>query len=80
MTFAVPDPSRSFVQTMYYEARARVLEQGIQSYDEYVDLIEELLQQKMVDGILTKHDDLSQITNDLEMMWPEMKREIVRKG
>lgn len=72
----IPDPNRSFARSLYYELRARVIMHGIDSYDEYIDLIEELLAQKLGDGEFDKHDDLEQIKNNLEMMWGDIEHEI----
>lgn len=75
----LPDSNRSEVQTLYYSAKTRALEQGIESYDEYVDLIDELIQDRMREGVLVDEDNLPQIQKDLEMMWPKLEREIRRE-
>lgn len=76
MTMRIPDPNRISVRTLYYEALGRMRQQGARSYDEYIDLVEELLQQKLSDGELDKHDDLPQIQKDLEMLWPDIEQEL----
>lgn len=72
----IPDPNRSSVHSLYFELRGRVLMQGADSYDEYIDLVDALLEQKLGDGEFDKHDDLSQIKNNLEMLWADIEREV----
>lgn len=74
--FHIPNPNRSSVHSLYFELRGRVLMQGIESYDQYIDLVEELLAQKLGDGEFDKHEDLEQIKNNLEMLWPDIEREV----
>lgn len=50
--------------------------QGIESYDQYIDLVEELLAQKLGDGEFDTHEDLEQIKSNLEMLWPDIEREV----
>lgn len=69
------DSNRSFVQNMFFELKKRVEEQGITSYDEYVDMVEEIVEEKVEDGVLTVDEDLRQVQQDLQMMWPELHRD-----
>lgn len=68
-----PDPNDTFVQNLFEEVKERALHEGITSYDEWIDLVEDLVQDKLTDGELTKHDDLLTIQKDLEMMWADVE-------
>lgn len=68
------NPNDVSVQSLYYQLRARVRTQGVETYDEYIDMVEELLQEKLGYGFFDKHDDMAQIQKDLEMMWPEIEK------
>lgn len=68
-----PDPNDTFVQNLFEEVKTRAIREGITSYDEWIDLVEDLVQEKLADGELTKHDDLLTIQKDLEMMWADVE-------
>lgn len=66
------DPNRSFEQNILFELKRRVHEQGVTDLNEYLDLVEEVIAEKVDDGILTKHDDLLQLRADLEHRFSEV--------
>ncbi len=68
-----PDPNDTFVQNLFEEVKGRAISEGIQNYDEWIDLVEDLIQEKLNDGELTKDDDLLTIQKDLEMMWADVE-------
>lgn len=57
------------VQTLFEEASRRAHIEGIDSYDEYRDLVEDLLQEKLNNGVFDVDEDLPTMQKDLEMMW-----------
>jgi hypothetical protein len=70
------DANRTFVQNLFHEVRERAVAQGIESEEEFRDLVGEVVDEKLKDGILTKHDDVVQIENDLSRRWPEVQAEL----
>lgn len=66
------DPNRSFEQNIFFEVRRRAQEQGVSELNEYLDLVEEVIAEKVDDGVLTKHDDLRQLRSDLEHRFGEI--------
>lgn len=70
MTYDI-DPNRSFEQNIFFEVKRRVHEQGVTDLNEYLDLVEEVIAEKVDDGILTKHDNLPQLRTDLEHRFSE---------
>ena len=62
------------VRTLYQEARRRAVYEGVSSYDEYRDLVEELLLERVNDGVFGVSEDIPTMQRDLEMLWPEVER------
>ncbi|NTW14554.1 MAG: hypothetical protein HGA31_06025 [Candidatus Moranbacteria bacterium] len=60
-------------QSLFQELRDRVKREGIDTYGEYCELIQELLQEKLNDGIFNVNEDLSTIESDLEGRWLELE-------
>lgn len=69
------DPNRSFEQNIFFEVKRRANEQGVTDLNEYLDLVTEVIAEKLDDGILTKHDDLAQLRSDLEHRFGEIGEE-----
>ncbi len=71
MTYDI-DPNRSFEQNIFFEVKRRAHEQGVTDLNEYLDLVTEVIAEKLDDGVLTKHDDLTQLRSDLEHRFGEL--------
>ncbi len=69
------DPNRSFEQNIFFEVKRRANEQGVTDLNEYLDLVAEVIAEKLDDGVLTKHDDLAQLRADLEHRFGEIGEE-----
>lgn len=65
-----PQLREDSVETLFQEASRRARAEGIGSYDEYRDLVEDLIQEKLNNGVFDIGEDLPTIQKDLEMMWP----------
>ena len=70
------DPNRSFEQNIFFEVKRRANEQGVTDFNEYLDLVEEVIAEKVDDGVLTKHDDLGQIRFDLKQRFTDIDQEV----
>jgi hypothetical protein len=62
------------VETLFQEARRRAEYEGVSSYGEYRDLVEDLLQERMNEGVFRVSEDLPTVQRDLEMMWPQVEK------
>ena len=69
------DPNRSFEQNIFFEVKRRANEQSVTDLNEYLDLVAEVIAEKLDDGVLTKHDDLAQLRADLEHRFGEIGEE-----
>lgn len=77
----IPSANESFAQNLYYSARERARQNGVESFDEYRDVVEDLMLESESYGKLDPSDDTVQIRRDLELMWPEYEREVaIRKN
>ena len=66
------DPNRSFEQNIFFEVKRRANEQSVTDLNEYLDLVTEVIAEKLDDGVLTKHDDLAQLRADLKHRFGEI--------
>jgi DNA-binding ferritin-like protein len=66
------------VQSLFQELRERVREEGTDTYGEFKELVQELLQEKLNEGVFDVNEDLQTIESDLESRWPEIEATIVR--
>lgn len=64
------------VEDLFRDLKKRVREEFVSNFNDYVDLIEDFLQEKEGYGFFTADEDLVQIRRDLEGRWPEIKDEI----
>ena len=72
-----PDTNEISVEPLYQSLRRRALRQGISSYDEYADLVDEIIQEKINAGLIESQDaGLEQLSNDLRSKWRDMEGEI----
>lgn len=66
------------VQSLFQELRERVKSEGIETYGEYRELVQELVQEKLGDGIFDINEDLSTVESDLEGRWSEIEATLDR--
>lgn len=71
-----PKNSEDSVRTLFNEASRRAHDEGIGRYDEWHDLIQELLQEKLNDGMFDIDEDIPTMEKDLDMMWAEAERSL----
>ncbi len=65
-------------QALLQELRERVKHEGVIAYDEYRELVSELIQEKLSEGVFDINEDLPTIEADLEGRWPEIEATIGR--
>jgi hypothetical protein len=56
------------------EIKTRAKESAVQSDYEYVDLVEEVVEEKKNEGFFSEDEDLEQLKNDLKLVWPEVEK------
>lgn len=72
MSYYMPDPNRSFEQNIFFEVKRRANEQAVTDLNEYLDLVQEVIVEKVADGVLTEHDNLAQLRADMEHRFSEI--------
>lgn len=60
-------------ESLFQELRARAGRERIGSQDEYRQLIQELIQERVAEGLFDPNEDLPTIERDLEGRWPEIE-------
>jgi hypothetical protein len=69
-----PKNSEDSVRTLFNEAGRRAHDEGVETYDEWRDLVQGLLQEKVNEGMFDIDEDIPSMERDLEMMWSEAER------
>lgn len=62
------------VQELFTLLQEIVETQGIRSYEEYIDAVDGLLEEKKSYGFFSEDEDLMQMRNVLENRWQEIRR------
>jgi len=65
-------------QELFNELHRRVLDEEIETYGEYCDLVAGLLEERVGEGVFDSDEELPTIENDLRARWPEIEATIVR--
>ncbi len=59
---------------LYSELKNKARDEAIQSDYEYTELADNLIEEKKNAGFFSEDEDLEQLKNDLELMWPEVEQ------
>lgn len=70
------NPTEPSLNSLFEELKNQARKEGITSCEAYIDLIDELIMEKLNDGYFDQNEDLVQIRRDLEQMWPEIEAQI----
>lgn len=62
------------IQGLFQEVKDLVILEKIDNFNEYRELIEDMLQDKVTYGFLEPNEDVEQIRQDLELRWPEIEK------
>lgn len=60
------------VQDLFNELKKEVKQQGIGTYEGYLDAVDVLLEEKVSYGFFSANEDLGQIRSVLEQRWHEI--------
>ncbi len=69
-------PTEVSEKTLFEQVRDRAVNEGISTCDEYIDLVDEIVMEKLNDGYFSQDEDLVQVRRDLEQRWPEVEEEL----
>lgn len=69
-----PKNSEDSMKALFSEASRRARDEGVETYDEWRDLVQELLQEKINEGMFDINEDIPTAEKDLEMMWTDAAR------
>jgi hypothetical protein len=71
-----PKQNEDSVRTLYQEARRRAKEEGVATYDEWRDLIRDLIQERVNEGAMDTGEDTLTAERDLEILWSDVERSL----
>ena len=63
-------------EELFQEIKKQVEQENVHSYDEYSELIDNLIEEKKSYGFLADEEDLVQLKQGLEMRWTEIERSL----
>lgn len=66
------------LETLFGELQKQVKNENVQSYEEYLDLVDNLIEEKKSYGFLSDEEDLEQLKHDLELRWPEVEDKLAK--
>ena len=61
------------VRDIFSEIKENALREGLGSFVQYRDLVDEMVEEKRIYGFFDDDEDTTQVKKDLELMWPEIK-------
>jgi hypothetical protein len=70
------NPIEPSIESLFQELRKRARQEGISTYEEYIELVDGIVMEKLDDGHFLQDEDLVQIRIDLEQRWLEIKEEL----
>lgn len=70
------NPIEPSINSLFEELKSRVRKEGIVSFEAYMDIVDDLIMEKLDDGYFSQDEDLVQTRLDLEQRWPEIEAEI----
>lgn len=62
-------------QDLLQELKKTAREQGVRTYEEYIDMVDEIIEEKRGYGFFSANEDLVQLRSTLEERWKEIKPE-----
>ncbi len=65
------------MESLFSELQKQARNENVQSYDEYLGLVDNLVEEKKSYGFLSDEEDLEQIKHDLELRWPELEEKML---
>lgn len=64
------------LKQLFEELKKRARDENVQSYDEYTELVDSLIEEKKSYGFLSDEEDLEQIKHGLELRWREIEKNL----
>lgn len=64
------------LENLFRELQKQARLENIQSYDQYVGLVDNLIEEKKSYGFLADEEDLEQIKHGLELRWAEVEKNL----
>lgn len=65
------------LENLFGELKKQAKNENVQSYDEYIDLVDNLIEEKKSYGFLADEEDLEQIKHGLELRWSEIEKNLL---
>lgn len=65
------------LENLFQQLQKQSKQENVQSYDEYIDLVDNLIEEKKSYGFLSDEEDLEQIKHGLELRWREIEKNLL---
>jgi hypothetical protein len=65
------------LENLFRELKKQSKNENVGSYEEYTELVDNLIEEKKSYGFLADEEDLEQIKHGLELRWPEIEKNLL---
>lgn len=66
-----------FPEELFRQLQKRAKLENVSSYEEYIDLVDDIIEEKKSYGFLLDEEDLEQLKRGLELRWPEIENRLL---
>lgn len=64
-------------ESLFAELKKQAKNENVQSYDEYTELVDSLIEEKKSYGFFSDEEDLEQLKHGLELRWSEIEKNLL---
>jgi hypothetical protein len=65
------------LEALFCQLKQQVRDENVESYDQYTELVDALIEEKKSYGFLADEEDLEQIKQALKLRWSEIEQQMV---
>ncbi|KKP97369.1 MAG: hypothetical protein US25_C0003G0014 [Candidatus Moranbacteria bacterium GW2011_GWE1_36_7] len=65
------------LEDLFRQLEKQARSENVSNYEEYIDLVDNIIEEKKSYGFLVDEEDLEQFKHDLELRWPEIEKHLL---
>lgn len=65
------------LEHLFVELQKQSKNENVQSYEEYIGLVDNIIEEQKSYGFLSEEEDLEQIKHSLELRWSELEKNLL---
>ena len=67
------------LESLYHQLLSQARYEKIKSYEEYKELVDQMIEEKKSYGFFTEDEDTVQLKHDLELRWPDIEAALMKE-